>query len=154
LQVGVGEAVTSMLQKKGVPGIVQRTLIRPPSSQIGPITPAQRATVMAESGLADKYGRAIDRRSAHEILTERAKAAADAAAAEQAQAEAQSAAKAQAVPRAGSGRRYTGSSGRRASSSQPDSLGAALGQALLRELGGTTGKRIVRGILGGLFKGR
>ncbi len=158
LQVGVGEAVTSMLQKKGVPGIVQRTLIRPPSSQIGPITPAQRATVMAESGLADKYGRAIDRRSAHEILTERAQAAADAAAAqaaaEQAQAEAQSAAKAQAVPRAGSGRRYTGSSGRRASSSQPDSLGAALGQALLRELGGTTGKRIVRGILGGLFKGR
>jgi len=113
---------------------------------------------MAESGLADKYGRAIDRRSAHEILTERAQAAADAAAAqaaaEQAQAEAQSAAKAQAVPRAGSGRRYTGSSGRRASSSQPDSLGAALGQALLRELGGTTGKRIVRGILGGLFKGR
>ncbi len=72
LQVGVGEAVTSMLKKKGVPGIVQRTLIRPPSSQIGPITPAQRAAVMAESGLADKYGRAIDRRSAHEILTERA----------------------------------------------------------------------------------
>lgn len=158
LQVGVGEAVTSMLQKKGVPGIVQRTLIRPPSSQIGPITPAQRATVMAESGLADKYGRAIDRRSAHEILTERAQAAADAAAAqaaaEQAQAEAQSATKTQAVPRAGSGRRYTGSSGRRASSSQPDSLGAALGQALQRELGGTTGKRIVRGILSGLFKGR
>ena len=157
LQVGVGEAVTSVLQKKGVPGIVQRTLIRPPSSQIGPITPAQRATVMAESGLADQYGRAIDRRSAHEILTERAQAAEDAAAtqaaAEQAQTEAQSAAKAQAVPRAGSGRRYTGSSGRRASSSQPDSLGAALGQALLRELGGTTGKRIVRGILGGLFKG-
>ena len=42
LQVGVGEAVTSFLEKKGVPGVVERTLIRPPSSQLGPITPDER----------------------------------------------------------------------------------------------------------------
>ena len=46
-EVGVGEAVTSMLQKKGVPGIVERTLIRPPGSQLGPITEAERQAVLA-----------------------------------------------------------------------------------------------------------
>ena len=42
LQVGVGEAMTSFLEKKGVPVVVERTLIRPPSSQLGPITPDER----------------------------------------------------------------------------------------------------------------
>ena len=51
LQVGVGEAVTSFLEKKGVPGAVERTLIRPPSSQLGPITPEERQGVVKSSPL-------------------------------------------------------------------------------------------------------
>ena len=46
LQVGVGEAVTSFFEKKGVPGVVERTLIRPPSSQLGPNTPDERQGVV------------------------------------------------------------------------------------------------------------
>ncbi|WP_050931707.1 helicase HerA-like domain-containing protein, partial [Aestuariivita boseongensis] len=75
-EVGVGEAVTSMLQKKGVPGIVERTLIRPPSSQLGPITVAERKDILAQSDLAGKYDATVDRKSAYEILAQRAEAAA------------------------------------------------------------------------------
>ena len=83
LQVGVGEAVTAFLEKKGVPGVVERTLIRPPSSQLGPITPDERQGVVKSSPLFGKYENPIDRRSAYEILSERAKAAAAKAAMEE-----------------------------------------------------------------------
>ena len=87
-EVGVGEAVTSFLQKKGVPGIVERTLVRPPSSQLGPIAPEDRAALMAQSAMAGKYDTRLDRESAFEILRDRAaKAAAEAAEAEAAAAE-------------------------------------------------------------------
>src|SRR6056300_568854 len=79
LEVGVGEAVTSFLLKKGVPGVVERTLIRPPSSQLGPITSQERASVMAAYPIAGKYETPIDRLSAHEILRDRANRAATAA---------------------------------------------------------------------------
>ncbi|AGI67969.1 hypothetical protein DUF853 [Octadecabacter antarcticus 307] len=78
-EVGTGEAVTSMLIDKGVPGIVERTLIRPPSSQLGPITKAQRAAVMAASPMAGKYDARLDRETAAEMLAKRAGAAAQAA---------------------------------------------------------------------------
>ncbi|WP_374189411.1 helicase HerA-like domain-containing protein [Paracoccus thiocyanatus] len=74
--VGTGEAVTSFLEAKGVPGLAQRTLIRPPSAQLGPITDAERAAINAASPMALKYGRALDRESAAEILAARAGAAA------------------------------------------------------------------------------
>ncbi|MEF9604065.1 DUF853 family protein, partial [Paracoccus sp. PXZ] len=54
--VGTGEAVTSLLEAKGVPGIVQRTLIRPPLSQLGPIPDAERGAINAASPMALKYG--------------------------------------------------------------------------------------------------
>ena len=66
-EVGVGEAVTSFLDAKGTPGVVERTLIRPPQSQIGAITPDERAQVMAASGLGGKYDMAFDRDSAFEL---------------------------------------------------------------------------------------
>ncbi|MFK7754227.1 MAG: helicase HerA-like domain-containing protein, partial [Sedimentitalea sp.] len=75
-EVGVGEAVTSMLMKKGIPGVVERTLIRPPSSQLGPISTTERAAVMAASDMAGKYDKPLDRRSAYEILRARADTAA------------------------------------------------------------------------------
>lgn len=59
-----------------MPGVVERILIRPPSSQLGPITPMERQWVVKASPLFGKYETAIDRRSAYEILSERAKAAA------------------------------------------------------------------------------
>ena len=54
-EVGVGEAVTSMLARKGVPGVVERTLIRPPSSQLGPISEAERRAMITASPVAGKY---------------------------------------------------------------------------------------------------
>lgn len=85
-EVGVGEAVTSMLQPKGVPGIVERTLIRPPSSQLGPISDAQRRAFMASSDMAGKYDTSLDRESAFEMLRGRAEKAAAEAEAEAAEA--------------------------------------------------------------------
>ena len=64
LEVGVGEALVSTLEKKGVPSMVERTLIRPPSSQLGPIAEGQRRDVIAASPVAGKYDKAVDRESA------------------------------------------------------------------------------------------
>ncbi|SEM80801.1 hypothetical protein SAMN04488003_1052 [Loktanella fryxellensis] len=75
-QVGTGEAVTSLLDAKGSPLMVERTLIRPPSSQVGPIDAGVRATLMTQSPMAAKYGTAIDRESAYEMLAARADTAA------------------------------------------------------------------------------
>ncbi|WP_298835881.1 helicase HerA-like domain-containing protein [uncultured Roseobacter sp.] len=153
-EVGVGEAVTSMLQKKGVPGIVERTLIRPPSSQLGPITAAERQALMATSEMGMRYDKPVDRQSAFEILQARAeKAAAEAAVAEEAAEEASAAEREFNAGRRYSGGRVARSTSRR-SQRAPDSLGSAVATAVLKELKGTTGRRIVRGILGGLFKGR
>ncbi|AYE86267.1 helicase HerA-like domain-containing protein [Sulfitobacter sp. D7] len=152
-EVGVGEAVTSMLQRKGVPGVVERTLIRPPSSRLGPITVAERAAVLAESDLAGKYETIQDRNSAYEMLKARAEAAAKEAEKIEAAAEAEdeAAREFQKARRYGGARSSGGSrSGRKAS----DGFGDAIASAVIKELKGTTGRRIVRGILGGLFKGR
>jgi DNA helicase HerA-like ATPase len=63
--VGTGEAVTSLLEAKGIPGIAERTLVRPPSSQLGPIDAADRAAVMAASPVKGKYDVVLDRDSAY-----------------------------------------------------------------------------------------
>ncbi|MEP4981439.1 helicase HerA-like domain-containing protein [Ascidiaceihabitans sp.] len=153
-EVGVGEAVTSMLQKKGVPGIVERTLIRPPSSQLGPITKAERANVMAASEMSGKYDTTLDRTSAFEILAKRAaKAAAEA---EKAEEEAEQETR-PALREFNAGRRYQGARVSRSTSKparRTNSFGQAMTQMVVKELTGTTGRRMVRGILGGLFKGR
>lgn len=77
--LGVGEALVSTLDAKGAPGIVQRTLIRPPSSRLGPATEAERKTEMENSPVLGLYDEAIDRESAYEILLEREEEAAEAA---------------------------------------------------------------------------
>ncbi|MCW1951741.1 MAG: DUF853 domain-containing protein [Octadecabacter sp.] len=152
-EVGTGEAVTSMLIDKGVPGIVERTLIRPPSSQLGPITKAERAAVMAASPMSGKYNERLDRDSAAEMLAKRAKSAAEEA--EKAEAAED---KLEAEEREHrQGRRYSGKDVERSTSrrsSKSESWGGAIATVVAKELKGTTGRRIVRGILGGLFKGR
>jgi uncharacterized protein len=71
-ELGVGEALVSCLDEKGRPGIVERALILPPTAQIGPITPEQRAAIISQSLLAGHYEQAIDRESAYEKLKQRA----------------------------------------------------------------------------------
>jgi len=154
-EVGTGEAVTSMLDHKGIPMIVERTLIRPPSSQLGPISAQERALVMAASPMSGKYDKAVDRDSAFEMLGRRTEAAAREAEAAEAREEAEE----EAAREFKNARRYgngskTGSSRSRSRSKEPEGFGDAITQALVKELKGTTGRRIVRGILGTLFKSR
>ena len=73
MELGVGEALVSTLEKKGHPSIVQRTLIRPPSSRLGPLTDEERKGVISESPISGTYDKEIDRESAYEILMKRKK---------------------------------------------------------------------------------
>ncbi|MEL6317523.1 MAG: helicase HerA-like domain-containing protein [Pseudomonadota bacterium] len=86
-QLGVGEALVSTLEGKGAPSVVARTLMRPPSSRLGPITAAERAETLAASPLAGVYDRAVDRESAFELLEAAAERAAETAARELAEKE-------------------------------------------------------------------
>ena len=70
-ELGVGEALLSFLDAKGVPFPVERCFIAPPQGRIGPATAEERAAVMAASPLGSKYDRAVDRQSAYEVLTGR-----------------------------------------------------------------------------------
>ncbi len=83
--LGTGEALVSTLQAKGAPSIVERTLIRPPSSRLGPITDAERRKVMDVSPVAGLYDEDFDRESAYEILLAKAKQAEQAAQQQQAE---------------------------------------------------------------------
>ncbi|MBV0892420.1 DUF853 domain-containing protein [Paracoccus sp. Z118] len=149
--VGTGEAVTSFLQGKGEPGMVQRTLIRPPVSQLGPIADVDRARIVAASPLGLKYGRRLDRESAHEVLTARAQAATAATAEDDPfRMDPPGATHAR-------GRRYRPSAERGdkpAPRRQSDSLGMAFGKSLARQLGTRAGQALVRGVLGSLARKR
>ena len=151
-EVGVGEAVTSLLAKKGVPGVAERTLIRPPSSQLGPITREERAGIVAASAVAAKYANAIDRESAFEMLQKRADTAATAAA----EAEAVEDDLTMESREYRTARRYTGARVSRSTTrtSRGDSVGEAFAKSFARSIGTRAGSALVRGVLGGLFKGR
>jgi DNA helicase HerA-like ATPase len=176
-EVGTGEAVTSVLEAKGVPSVAERTLIRPPSSQLGPLSDLERSGVIATSHIAGKYETVLDRESAFEQLSKRAEDAAKAAedleraedeaeAAEEAAKLEAKAEKAEAAKQAklerefSKARRYEGknyersTSSSRSRSSKSEGIGGAVANLVIKELKGTTGRRIVRGILGGLFKAR
>ena len=167
--VGTGEAVTSFLERKGIPGIVQRTLIRPPSSQLGPIDPSMRAQLMAASPLAGKYDTVIDRDSAYERLRAREqKAATEAARPDEA-----TPSPAEAGPNGGTetfnrGRRYEGGGAARNGSAAPkpggrrsDSVSETLAKSFARQFGNKSGQfvaksgeALVRGVLGSLLRKR
>jgi DNA helicase HerA-like ATPase len=74
-QLGVGEALVSMLDSKGIPGIVQRAFMLPPRSQIGPIPLDIRQQIIRNSPLAGRYEKVLDRESAYEKLQARTAAA-------------------------------------------------------------------------------
>jgi len=153
-EVGTGEAVTSFLQAKGAPGMVERTLVRPPMSRLGPITAAERDLILRASPLAAKYDRTIDRDSAYERLAARAaQGARETGAAVEAEVGAREFSNA---------RRYGGAAAAKpakpakpaARASRSDSIAEAFGKSFARQLGTRTGQAVVRGVLGGLFKSR
>jgi hypothetical protein len=76
MELKVGEALVSMLENKGEPSIVQRTMIRPPESRVGPVTAEERQGVIEYSPVYGRYEETVDRESAHEMLTKRTEAAA------------------------------------------------------------------------------
>ncbi len=132
-ELGVGEALVSVLGDNGVPGVVERLLISPPRSRIGPVSDAERAEILRKSPVAGRYDRALDRESAHEVLNQRA---VDAARRQQEQHREQ--------PAKGS------SAARRSGNRQ--SVGEAFAKSVTRTIGNGIGRQIVRGILGSLFK--
>jgi DNA helicase HerA-like ATPase len=71
-ELGVGEALVSFLDAKGAPGIVERALIFPPKSLIGPINPIQRQSLISASPLRGRYEQTVDRESAYELLRKKA----------------------------------------------------------------------------------
>jgi uncharacterized protein len=134
----VGEALVSFLDEKGTPGIVQRALVCPPHSQIGPITPEQRQQIMANSVVAGVYDKVVDRESAYERLKGRAdQAPAPGAAADQPWYKN--------LPSLGF---PTGGGGRRG-----DSMVEAMMKSAARSVGSSVGRQIVRGVLGSLLGG-
>jgi DNA helicase HerA-like ATPase len=95
-ELKVGEALVSLLQADGSPAPVERTLIKPPASRVGPVTPQERAVMIETDAIGDKYDTAVDRESAEEILAAKTQEAAAAAAAARAQDDATKAAAVQA----------------------------------------------------------
>ena len=134
--LGVGEALVSLLDEKGAPCVVEKTLIRPPASRLGPATPAERAALMAQSPVRGLYDEARDRESAHERPPARAKA------------QAAPAPPAKTTPEPRAPARRSGGGGSR------QGLGEAFTKSVLRTVGSQIGREIVRGMLGGLRRRR
>ncbi|WP_298808209.1 helicase HerA-like domain-containing protein [uncultured Sphingomonas sp.] len=84
-ELKVGEALVSLLQPDGAPAPVTRTLIKPPGSRLGPLTPEERRVLIQTDAIGDKYDESIDRESAEEILSAKTQAAAAGVAAARAQ---------------------------------------------------------------------
>jgi uncharacterized protein len=132
-QLGVGAALVSTLDPKGVPGIVENTLIRPPASRMGPLTAEERRQATAASPVAGRYDQAVDRESAYEVLKRRA----DEELARHEAAQRPSAPAEAPAPR-------------RASSRQTPM--EAMVSSAMRQIGSQIGRQIVRGLLGSILK--
>ena len=144
-ELGVGEALTSFLDAKGRPGIVERTLIRPPTSRLGPATESERKKVMDASPVAGRYEKEVDRESAFEILQARAdKAAAAAEAAEKAEAETRR----KALEDKEREKAERAANRRRKRSSRSDSVIETAAKSAARSVARSLGRELVRGLLG------
>ncbi len=131
--LGTGEALVSVLDTKGAPQPVERTLIRPPESRIGPLTKAERKAKLSDSPMAGKYDAGVDRESAYELLRERADKLAE------------SQEKQKTESQMSSGVAGLKKSKRRSTRQTP---GEAMLKSTLRSVGSTLGRALVRGLLG------
>jgi DNA helicase HerA-like ATPase len=139
-ELGVGEALVSLLDEKGRPGITERALIVPPGSQLGPLPDVERARLIAASPLAGFYEKSVDRESAYEKLKVRT---------------AESPSQTQQRGDGGSlasdilfGRR--GPRGGR----QTQGVVEAMAKSAARSVGSQAGRALIRGLLGSLLSGR
>ncbi len=151
-ELAVGEALVSLLDAKGRPSETERVFILPPGSQLGPITPAQRQALMANSLVAGVYEKTIDRESAYEKIKGRAPAM-DAQAVNQAKQTVSSsnAGESQGVMGEVSDLLF-GSTGPRGG--KRDGVAQLVMRSAVRTVGSAIGREIVRGVLGGLLGGR
>jgi DNA helicase HerA-like ATPase len=139
-QLAVGEALVSVLDEKGTPTVVERTLIRPPVSRVGPVQPDERAYLLGQDPVKRKYDQAVDPESAFEVLRGKAdrKAAEDAEIARQLELEKEAR--------------------RAAKAPQPKNemgeIMEAMAKSVVRSAGSQIGRQLVRGLLGGLMRGR
>ena len=151
-ELAVGEALVSFLDEKGRPSVTQRVYVLPPGSQIGPITPEQRAALLKDSLVAGTYEKTQDRESAYEKLKGRAVASGDAA-----QDMATPSGKPGAPAAADSGMMgelkdlLFGSTGPRGG--KREGLVEKAASSAIRSMGSAAGREIFRGVLGGLLGG-
>ena len=161
-QLGVGEALVSTLMKKGVPSIVQRTMMRPPSSRLGLLKKAERADVINNSPVGALYEKTIDRESAFEILKKRAAKAAKMEAKQKEQEDQEREENGRAKSRTGfqipgfgrddrPNKRSTKS--RRSTRRRRQTVAEAATKSLVRTVANSLGRALVRGILGSLKRG-
>ena len=136
-ELGVGEALVSFLDEKGIPTPVERAFVCPPQSRIGPASDAERAATINSSNLRGFYEKQVDRESAYEILKKRA--------VEQAAEEA---------PQEEKGFDWGGVLGGGKKTSRSDSILESAAKSTVRAIGSQLGRQIIRGILGSIFKGR
>ncbi len=136
MELGVGEALVSTLEAKGTPSIVQRTLIRPPESRLGPLTPEERQKVIKDSPIGRFYDEVKDRESAYEILK-----------AQRAEREAREKAAMEAGAAANPMREERRPRSRR-SRSRRQTAGEAFMKSVMRSLGTSLGRMIGRMLLG------
>lgn len=127
-ELGVGEALISLLEAKGTPGIVERAFVVPPRSQLGAVSPDQRQAVIRQSLVREFYEKTVDRESAYEMLKARAEKAAPP--------EVEAPPPMPAEPRA---------PGR-----QRESLVEAAAKSAVRAASSQLGRTLIRGVLGGL----
>ncbi len=136
-QLGIGEALISVLDEKGAPTPVERVLISPPESQMGPLASDIRATQMQRSPIGNRYNQSVDRKSAYELLQKKAEELAKDQQAEQTRLEAEKEQKRVAKTKSrGTGRQ---------------SAAEAMIKSAARSIGSQLGRQIIRGVLGSFF---
>ncbi len=140
-ELGVGEALVSLLDEKGRPTMVERAFVLPPRSRIGPVTPDERTASIKRSLVAGTYEQLVDRESAYEVLKVRREQTAAAAHPEPAPAATGS------VFGEVLGSVFGGGNSRR------QSAGEALVKSAARAVGSEVGRRIIRGVLGSILGG-
>jgi uncharacterized protein len=145
-EMGVGEALVSFLDEKGIPGMVERAMVCPPHSQIGPISPEQRAAIIKSSVVAGVYETVVDRESAYERLKRKVVASGTGAAT----AGAGSASGSGWLESAGTA---LGGALGQGSSRRGDTVVQAMVKSAARTMGSTVGRQLIRGVLGSLLGG-
>ncbi len=148
--LGVGEALVSALDAKGAPTVVRRTRVAPPNSRIGPVTPEERARVMAGSPVAGDYDEAVNRESAFEILHRRAEQATAGAEAPPAHTPS-----APTVPAATAGGGFQLPPGlEKLGTGMMTSAMRAASSSMGRQIANQIGRELLRGVFGNLSRGR